>query len=523
MRTTILLKVFSVLIITLSNHIGFCQNGFYKHSLNLKYTKRYIEKNEIYDPRGPASFFPANSQGEKFSIGYRRQIKSGTFLFAAASFGKNTYGYGLQIKQYQLPEIRDFGFQSEKILALNNGSFEFGYSKQIWKNKIIDISAMGGLNVYMQGRYDSVYSWESRNTYFVQLPAVDPDTIYFRYSIKNLKSRGLNYFPSAFINAEIGYKFLPRHKLIFGLGYTFSLKELVSGDYVLFPTTVSSSSGKWKLRGNSIDLSIGYAYLFNNRVRQPDSLPQSSYKTKNSIFFSYEKKHLEKTDYYNIKGPGKFNPIPSLGFRFCLGYKIAFKNKNALLFSFGLGRHNYKFGVNIKPFQFPELGSYDIRYTTLFNGSMTLVTLKNFSFGAHYSKHIFNYQKVDCSVRAGLVFYYQGDGFISAKSSVSRNLIYSPKVNPDTIYYEYFMTNLEESDKIIHPTANVQIELGYCLQLRHRFFITCAYEYSFSDFASGEYKMFPNTISKSSGQWKLRGNSFNYGLGYAYLLIKKRS
>lgn len=521
MKTTILLKVFSVLIITLSNHIGFCQNGFYKHSLNLKYTRRYIEKNEIYDSRGPASFFPTNSHGDKFSIDYRRQIRSGTFLFAAAGFGINNYGYGLQINPYQFPEIRDFGFQSEKILALNNGSFEFGYSKQICKNKLIDISAMGGLNVYIQGRYDIVQAWASRNAYFVQLPAVDPDTFYFRYSIKNLKSRGLNYFPSAFINTEIGYKFLPSHKLIFGLGYTFSLKELVSGDYVLFPTTVSSSSGKWKLRGNSIDLSISYAYLFNNRVKQPDSLLQSSYKTKNSIFFSYERKHLERTDYYNMKGPGKFNPIPSLGFRFCLGYKIAFKNKNALLFSFGLGRHDYKFGVNIKPFQFPELGSYDIRYTKVFNGSHTLVGLKNFSVGAHYSKHIFNYRKVDCSIRAGVVCYFQSD--VSARYNLSRNLIFLPKVNPDTIYYDYQMTNIEQSDILINPTANIAMELGYRLQLRHRLFILCAYEYSFKNFATGEFTMFPNTISKSSGNWKLRGNSFNYGLGYAYLLIGKRN
>lgn len=242
-----------------------------KSSLYVTFEKMYIEKNELYNLQGPASFYPTTSNGFRFCLGYSITFKKSNQISFQGGFGQHNYGFGLDIKPYQYPEIRDASYSSDYISAVHNGSIGISYTKRIWNKKRCAFSLTGGFDVYVQGHYDTLRYFATRNWHYYSSPPVNPDTVYYDYRITNLMGNKLHLTPTINIKAEFSYLIGIRHRFSVGIGYRYALSDFVSGYYVMFPTTVSSSSGKWKLRGNSINLSVGYNYLlFKNSKTKTD-------------------------------------------------------------------------------------------------------------------------------------------------------------------------------------------------------------------------------------------------------------
>ena len=232
-----------------------------KHSIYFSYEKKFIEKNLLYELYGPASFYSAKSNGFRVCLGYSLQIKKSNQISIQGGFGQINYGFGLDIKPYQYPEIHNFYLSSGYIPSVHNGSLGLQYSRNIFNKNRFSFVLASSLDVYCQGRYDLLRIVSTRNYQYYNLPAVNPDTIYYDYRITSLSSNKLHLTPTITLQTDVNYKIKIKHSISIGISYTYCLTDFASGYYEMFPTTVSKSSGKWKLRGNSFNISLGYRFL----------------------------------------------------------------------------------------------------------------------------------------------------------------------------------------------------------------------------------------------------------------------
>jgi hypothetical protein len=257
---------FALLILHTGN--SFAQSAGNQQSFFVSYERQYIETNQMYDQVGPASFFNTSSRGFRFYLGYSIEFKKLNQLTFQAGFGMTDYGFGVDIKSNQYPEIRDRSISSDYISGVGNGSVGIAYSRKILNRNCFSLAITGGFDLFIQGGSVLISNvWSKRANTGGTLPPVTPDTVYGRYNLTSLRDKRINFTPTVTANTDVSYLITNRSRVTLGIGYRHAFSDFAGGDYELFATSASKSSGKWRLRGNAVCLSVGYHYLLKKRKR----------------------------------------------------------------------------------------------------------------------------------------------------------------------------------------------------------------------------------------------------------------
>lgn len=258
------LFLFTCLLISVTTNT-FCQEFLCKSSIDFSYEKFFIEKSELYNQTGPASFYSKKSEGYRLNLGYSIFLKKTNQITFTLGYGSIKYRFGLDIKPYQYPENKNF-YCSSDYIPVNNYSLGISYSKNIWSKNHFNLNLSAGFDLYYQGRMDTLKYFTSSNAKNWPRAPIYPDTLYYDYRITSFKDTYLYFTPTIALKTEVSYLFKLRHKFSAGIGYRFALSNFASGYYTMFPTTISKSSGEWKLRGNALFLTFGYHFLFYKKA-----------------------------------------------------------------------------------------------------------------------------------------------------------------------------------------------------------------------------------------------------------------
>lgn len=248
----------------------------------------------------------------------------------------------------------------------------------------------------------------------------------------------------------------------------------------------------------------------------PLSSKAQDFKSMSSININYEKFYIQEQTLSEVTGPVGVTPQNSEGRRLSLGYSYGLTMTDQITMGIGIGRNSYNYALNIEPNPYPNSGNYLLT-------AIPLTSLRNYSLSIAYTKSLLKTNHFGISASGGFDFVAQGGGnYISSYQTTNSYNFPAPPVQPDTILFMYKLTSLESDNIQVTPNLSLKIDFAYWINQHNKLNFGVGYNYWINNLASGNYIIYAETPNQSTGNWKLRGNSFSLGISYQYVFYKKK-